>query len=127
MPRSDLAVPGVYVMDGTVADRAAQLAPSARGELEIVDLLERYRADGELRCTRLGRGFVWLDAGTVDGLLEASNFVATIQKRTGYEVACLEEIAWRQGFIDDAALRALAEREVNVARRDYLRGLQSRS
>jgi glucose-1-phosphate thymidylyltransferase len=122
-PRSDLAIPGVYFFDGSAGERAAELRPSERGETEICDLMESYRAEGLLRCQSLGRGFVWLDAGTPEGLLEAGNFVATMEKRTGYEVACLEEIAWRAGWLDDAALAALAAGQVSARRRDYLLAL----
>ncbi len=94
-PRSDLAIPGIYFFDGTVSNRVKRLKPSSRGETEICELIESYRTEALLECQRLGRGFIWLDAGTPEGLLETGNFVATMEKRMGYEVACLEEIAWR--------------------------------
>lgn len=109
-PRSNQAVTGLYVFDGTVADRAASLRPSPRGELEITDLIRDYLADGSLAVEAMGRGFAWLDTGTHDSLLEAGEFVRTIQKRQGIQVACLEEIAYRQGFItaDQARSRGRA-------------------
>lgn len=123
-PRSDWAIPGVYFFDGSAPERARQLRPSARGESEICDLMQSYLTDGQLICRRLGRGFVWLDAGTADGLLEAGNFVATMEKRMGYELACPEEIAWREGWIDDSALAELASEQTNPVRERYLRELQ---
>ncbi|GHC40022.1 glucose-1-phosphate thymidylyltransferase [Roseibacillus persicicus] len=122
-PKSDLAIPGVYLFDGSAAWRAGSLQPSSRGETEICDLMESYRREGLLECRRLGRGFVWLDAGTVEGLLEAGNFVATMAHRTGFEVACLEEIAWREGWLTDAELASLAKKQVSKVRREYLEGL----
>ncbi len=107
-PRSNLAVPGMYFYDAQVSDLAAQVVPSARGELEITDLNRLYLARGELRVEVFGRGTAWLDAGTHASLLEASSFVHAIQHRTGMMIACPEEIAWRMGFIDDAALAVLA-------------------
>lgn len=125
-PRSDLAIPGVYLFDGSVAARAACLRPSARGETEICELIESYRSEEMLDCRKLGRGFVWLDAGTPEGLLEAGNFVATMAHRTGFEVACLEEIAWREGWIDDGQLQQLATEQVSTVRRAYLEALPGR-
>ncbi|WP_404335701.1 glucose-1-phosphate thymidylyltransferase RfbA [Sphingomonas sp. MMS12-HWE2-04] len=109
-PRSNQAVTGLYVFDGTVADRAASLRPSARGELEITDLIREYLLEGSLAVELMGRGFAWLDTGTHDSLLEAGEFVRTIQKRQGIQIACLEEIAYRQGFItaDQARSRGRA-------------------
>lgn len=124
VPRGDWAIPGIYFFDGTAAERASQLKPSSRGESEICDLMNGYLQDGQLRCRRLGRGFVWLDAGTAEGLLEAGNFVSTMEKRMGYELACLEEIAWREGWIDDDALASLASEQINPDRARYLKGLK---
>jgi glucose-1-phosphate thymidylyltransferase len=98
-PRSNWAVPGLYFYDGRASDIAASLRPSARGELEITDLNRHYLELGELRVERLGRGIAWLDTGTHESLLQAANFIQTLEERQGLKVACLEEIAWNQGFI----------------------------
>ena len=119
-PRSNLAVTGLYFFDRRVAEIARGLRPSARGETEILDTLRPYLAAGELRVQVLGRGFAWLDTGTHDSLLEAGTFVETIEKRQGLKVACVEEIAWRRGFIDSEALRALAGSLGDNEYRDYL-------
>jgi glucose-1-phosphate thymidylyltransferase len=108
-PRSDLAVTGLYFYDGDAPRRAGRLTPSARGELEITDLNRAYLADGLLTVETLRRGNAWLDTGTQDSLLDASNFIAAVERRQGLKVGCPEEIAWRQGWIDDAALARLAE------------------
>lgn len=108
MPKSSYAVPGLYFYDADVVDYAAALRPSARGELEITDLNNAYRAAGSLRVELLSRGFAWLDTGTRDSLLDACNFVAAIEKRQGLKIGCLEEIAFRMGWIDMAAFERLA-------------------
>jgi glucose-1-phosphate thymidylyltransferase len=108
-PKSNYAVTGLYFYDGKVSDLAADLEPSPRGELEITDLNKRYLALGELELTQLGRGMAWLDTGTHDSLMEAAGFVETIEKRQGLKVCCPEEIAWRNHWIDDKALAAIAE------------------
>jgi len=108
-PRSNLAVTGLYFYDADAPRRAAELKPSARGELEITDLNRTYLADGTLRVEALRRGNAWLDTGTQDSLLDASNFIAAVERRQGLKIGCPEEIAWRQGWIDDAALSRLAE------------------
>jgi glucose-1-phosphate thymidylyltransferase len=103
--RSEWAVTGLYFYDGEVVDLARRVRPSARGELEITDLNRLYMERGDLFVERLGRGYAWLDTGTHDNLVEASEFVRVIQKRTGTQIACLEEIAFAQGFIDLEQLR----------------------
>ena len=100
-PRSDLAVPGLYVYDDTAVSRAKELAPSDRGELEITDLNISFLVDGELRAASLGPDTTWLDSGTHESLLESSNFVASVEKENGYKVACLEEVAFKMGFVSD--------------------------
>jgi glucose-1-phosphate thymidylyltransferase len=109
-PRSNWAVTGLYFYDARVCDLAATIRPSARGELEITDLNRLYLDAGALHVERLSRGCAWLDAGTPDSLLQAATFVQTIQTRTGLLVGCPEEVAFRMGFIDAAALRAQAAR-----------------
>ncbi|WBY03341.1 glucose-1-phosphate thymidylyltransferase RfbA [Ramlibacter tataouinensis] len=108
-PRSNFAVTGLYFYDAEVCDIAAGVRPSARGELEITDVNQHYLARGRLRVQTMGRGFAWLDTGTHESLLEAGQFIHTLEQRQGLKVACPEEIAWRNGWIDDAALLALAE------------------
>ena len=109
VPKSHYAVTGLYVLDGTAPLRARGVRPSARGELEITDLLNMYRAEGLLSVERMGRGFAWLDTGTHGSLLEAGNFVRTIEERQNLKVGCPEEIAFAQGWISADVLRALAE------------------
>ena len=106
-PKSNYAIPGLYFYDNTVVEKAKSIKPSARGELEITDLNRLYLEEKSLKVELFGRGFAWLDTGNCDSLLEASNFVATIQNRQGFYVACLEEIAWRNGWIDDDQLYLL--------------------
>lgn len=108
-PKSNYAVPGLYFYDSTVVEKAAALKPSARGEYEITDLNKLYLNEGSLKVELFGRGFAWLDTGNCDSLLEASNFVATIQNRQGFYVSCIEEIAWRNGWINDTQLLQLGE------------------
>jgi len=108
-PRSNLAVTGLYFYDGDASRRAHRLRPSARGELEITDLNRAYLDEGLLNVETLRRGNAWLDTGTQDSLLDASNFIAAVERRQGLKIGCPEEIAWRQGWIDDATLARLAE------------------
>ena len=108
-PKSNFAVTGLYFYDNRVIDVAAGLAPSPRGELEITDVNRRYLQDGELRVERLGRGYAWFDAGTHESLLQAGEFVRTIQQRQGFQIACPEEIAHALGWIDAAQVKRLAQ------------------
>lgn len=108
-PKSNYAVPGLYFYDSTVTAKAAALKPSARGEYEITDLNKLYLEEGTLKVELFGRGFAWLDTGNCDSLLEASNFVATIQNRQGFYVSCIEEIAWRNGWISTEQLHKLGK------------------
>ncbi len=119
-PKSNYAVPGLYFYDNSVVEKAKSIQPSARGEIEITDLNNSYLKEGRLSVELLGRGMAWLDTGTYDGLLEASNFIATIQKRQGMYVSCIEEIAFSNGWITkDAMLKMAASYKTNYG--DYLR------
>jgi glucose-1-phosphate thymidylyltransferase len=108
-PKSNYAVTGLYFYDQQVCDIAADIKPSHRGELEITDVNKRYLEQGQLNVEIMGRGYAWLDTGTHDSLLEAASFIATLQKRQGLQVACPEEIAFRQGWINAEQLAALAD------------------
>ena len=126
-PRSSYAVTGLYCYDGDVADIAAGLRPSARGEIEITDVNLEYLRRGTLRMELLGRGMAWLDTGTHASLLDAATFISTIERRQGLKVGCPEEIAWRFGFIDDAQLERLALAAPSSGYGTYLLGLLPRS
>jgi len=122
-PRSRFAVPGLYYYDGNVSELAATLKPSRRGELEITDLHRLYLARGELRVELLGRGIAWLDAGTHESLLQASNFVQAVEDRQGLMISCPEEIAFRLGYIDAEGLRRQVEGMADNHYRAYLLSL----
>ena len=124
-PRSSLAVPGLYFYDGAVVEMTRALTPSARGELEITDLNRAYLERGTLSVIPLGRGVAWLDSGTHDSLLDAANFIATIEHRQGVKIACLEEVALSMGYIDAAHLSDLVDAMPNSAYREYLEGILS--
>jgi glucose-1-phosphate thymidylyltransferase len=126
-PKSNYAIPGLYFYDNQVSKIARGLKPSSRGELEITDLNREYMRRGKLRVELFGRGMAWLDTGTCDGLLEASNFVRTIQKRQGFYIACLEEIAFRLGYIDSAQLVKLSESLKNTPYGQYLADIAEES
>lgn len=108
-PKSHFAVPGLYFYDNDVVEIAKNVKPSARGEIEITAVNNAYLEKGKLKVVLMGRGMAWLDTGTPDGMLKASEFIETVQSRQGFYIACLEEIAWRRGFIDDAQLIKIGE------------------
>ncbi|GAT34747.1 glucose-1-phosphate thymidylyltransferase [Terrimicrobium sacchariphilum] len=122
-PRSNYAVPGFYVYDNQIVDVTRSLKPSPRGELEITDVNRAYMSRGQLYVEPLGRGVAWLDTGTPDSLMEASNYIATLEHRQGVKVACLEEIARYRGFIDDAGFAKLIDSLPRNSYRAYLEGL----
>lgn len=119
-PKSNYAVPGLYFYPNKVVEVAKTIKPSARGELEITTVNQRFLEDKQLKVQTLGRGFAWLDTGTHDSLSEASTYVEVIEKRTGLKVACLEEIAYNQGWIDDTKLRELAQPMIKNQYGQYL-------
>mgnify|MGYP001509567916 CR=1 FL=1 len=127
VPKSNYAVPGLYFYDASVTEKAAALRPSARGEYEITDLNRLYLEEGTLKVELFGRGFAWLDTGNCDSLLEASNFVATIQNRQGFYVSCIEEIAWRQGWIPTEQLLLLGQQLEKTEYGKYLIELAKQS
>ncbi len=118
LPKSNFAVTGLYFYDHQVADFAASIRPSARGELEITDINQLYLEKGQLAVERMGRGFAWLDTGTPDSLREAADFVATIERRQGFRIACPEEVAFNQRYIDRVQLEKLG---VALGKSDYAR------
>ena len=122
-PKSNYAVTGLYYYDAQVVELARSLKPSARGELEITDLNRLYLEQGSLKVELMGRGYAWLDTGTHDSLLEAGQFIATLERRQGFKVSCPEEIAWRKGWINDEQLLALAAPLAKSGYGRYLEGL----
>ena len=119
-PKSNYAIPGLYFYDNTVVEKAKNVKPSARGEIEITTVNEMYLSEGKLNVKNLGRGVAWLDTGTHDALLEAANFVQTVQKRQGFYIACIEEIAYAKGWINKEQLLKLAEPMMKTEYGKYL-------
>ncbi len=122
-PKSNYAIPGLYFYDNTVIEKAKTIKPSARGELEITTVNERYLQEGKLNVKNLGRGTAWLDTGTHDALLEAANFVQTVQKRQGFYIACIEEIAYQKGWINKEKLIETINKLKNCDYKKYLESL----
>jgi len=123
IPKSNYAVPGLYFYDNTVVDIAKRLKPSTRGELEITDVNLAYLNKGNLKIELLGRGYAWLDTGTPDSLIDASNYIATIERRQGLKIGCIEEVALRMGYIDNRQLENIIDNMPNNDYRKYLEGL----
>ena len=119
-PKSNYAKPGLYFYDNTVVEKAKNVKPSARGEIEITTVNEMYLSEGKLNVKNLGRGVAWLDTGTHDALLEAANFVQTVQKRQGFYIACIEEIAYQKGWISPEKLKELAKPMMKTSYGQYL-------
>ncbi len=119
-PKSNYAVVGLYFYPNRVVEIASNIQPSARGEYEITTVNQQFLQDGELKVQTLGRGFAWLDTGTHDSLIEASTFVQTVEKRQGFKIACLEEIAWRNGWLDDEGVKRAASSLAKTGYGQYL-------
>ena len=122
-PKSKYAITGLYFYDSSVVDRAKNVVPSLRGELEITDINLSYLKDSKLKVEKMGRGMAWLDTGTFDALHQAGSYIRTLEKRQGLKVGCPEEIAWRTGLINDIALRELIKKEKNQEYGKYLNNL----
>jgi glucose-1-phosphate thymidylyltransferase len=120
-PKSNYAVPGLYFYDNEVVDIAKKLKPSARGELEITDLNLEYLKQGDLKVELLGRGYAWLDTGTPDSLMDASNYIATIERRQGLKIGCIEEVAYRMGYIDQGQLKKIINQSPENDYQKYLK------
>ena len=120
VPKSNYAIPGLYFYDNTVIEKAKNVKPSARGEIEITSVNEMYLSEGKLNVKNLGRGTAWLDTGTHEALLEATNFVQTVQKRQGLYIACIEEIAYQKGWISGEKVRELAKFIIKTEYGQYL-------
>ena len=123
IPKSNYAVPGLYFYDNKVVDIAKNLKPSARGELEITDVNLAYLEKGNLKVELLGRGYAWLDTGTPDSLIDASNYIATIERRQGLKIGCIEEIAYRMGYIDSIQLEKVISKLPHNGYRNYLNSI----
>lgn len=119
-PKSNYAIPGLYFYDNTVVEKAKNVKPSARGEIEITTVNEMYLSEGKLNVKNLGRGIIWFDTGTHEALLEASNYIEAIQKRQGFHIACLEEIAYKKGWVNEKEIEKKIEKEKKNEYQKYL-------
>ena len=119
-PKSNYVIPGLYFYDNTVVEKAKNVKPSARGEIEITTVNEMYHSEGKLNVKKLGRGIIWFDTGTHEALLEASNYIEAIQKRQGFYIACLEEIAYKKGWINEKRIEEKIEKEKKNEYQKYL-------